>query len=197
MEQRPPLTGVNGPAMETVQAEPGWERAGVTYVEGMHFAGEADGMRVDLDAGEDAGGSGAGARPMRLVLLSLAGCTVMDVLSILRKKRQQVSGLRVDVEGQQVDQHQRVYNQIVLIYRVRGTNSTPPGGRTRDRAVGDAELFCDGDDRRRGRDHEPVRDRGSSVTVAAGEDRLENGMTSTAAGTGCRTVKRRPNIIVA
>ena len=45
------------------------------------------------------GGTGAGAQPLRLVLLGMAGCTAMDVISILRKKRQQVSGLEVEVRG--------------------------------------------------------------------------------------------------
>jgi hypothetical protein len=63
------------------------ETASVTLAEGMHFAGAIDGFHIDLDAEEYAGGTGAGPQPHRLLLLALAGCTAMDVISILRKKR--------------------------------------------------------------------------------------------------------------
>jgi putative redox protein len=96
------------------------ENASVALAEGMHFVGEIDGFRTDTDAREEAGGVGAGPEPLRLLLLSLASCTAMDVISILRKKRQEVTDLTVDVRGSRVDAHPRVYDRIEVIYRVRG-----------------------------------------------------------------------------
>jgi putative redox protein len=96
------------------------ENASVALAEGMHFVGEIDGFRIDTDAREEAGGVGAGPEPLRLLLLSLASCTAMDVISILRKKRQEVTDLTVDVRGSRVDEHPRVYDRIEVIYRVRG-----------------------------------------------------------------------------
>src|SRR2546423_13439158 len=87
------------------------ETASVTLVEGMHFVGAIDSFHIDLDAQEDVGGTSAGPQPPRLLLLALAGCTAMDVISILRKKRQQVSGLTVAVQGSRADQHPRVYTR--------------------------------------------------------------------------------------
>jgi putative redox protein len=95
------------------------ESASVALAEGMHFVGDIDGYRIDLDAEESVGGRGAGTQPLRLLLLGMAGCTAMDVVSILRKKRQQVSGLEVEVQGGRVDEHPRVYDRIEIIYRVR------------------------------------------------------------------------------
>ena len=95
------------------------ENASVTLAEGLHFVGDIDGFRVDLDAEESVGGQGAGAQPLRLVLLGMAGCTAMDVISVLRKKRQEVSGLEVEVSGNRVDEHPRVYDSIEVVYRVR------------------------------------------------------------------------------
>jgi putative redox protein len=96
------------------------EGASVALAEGMHFVGDIDGFRIDLDAEEGVGGRGAGTPPMRLLLLGMAGCTAMDVISILRKKQQQVSGLKVEVRGGRVDEHPRVYDRMEVVYRVRG-----------------------------------------------------------------------------
>jgi putative redox protein len=101
------------------------ESACVALAEGMHFVGDVDGFRIDLDAEEDFGGRSVGTQPLRLLLLSIAGCTAMDVLSILRKKRQQVSGLEVGVQGNRVDEHPRVYDRVEIIYRVKGTGVDP------------------------------------------------------------------------
>jgi putative redox protein len=101
------------------------ETASVTLAEGMHFVGAIDSFRMDLDAEKYAGGVGAGPQPHRLLLLALAGCTAMDVISILRKKRQQVSDLNVEVHGRRADQHPKVYTQIEVLYRVRGNNVDP------------------------------------------------------------------------
>ena len=106
--------------MEINQETQNIENASVALAEGMHFVGEIDGFRTDTDAREEAGGVGAGPEPLRLLLLSLASCTAMDVISILRKKRQEVTDLTVDVRGSRVDEHPRVYDRIEVIYRVRG-----------------------------------------------------------------------------
>ena len=68
---------------------------------------------------------GAGQEPHRLLLLAMAGCTAMDVLSILRKKHQQVSGLGVEVQGSWANQHPRVYTRFDVLYRVRGATIDP------------------------------------------------------------------------
>jgi putative redox protein len=113
--------------MERIEAaDRDWEsRASVTLAEGMHFVGEVDGFSVDLDADEGVGGQNAGASPMHLLLLSLAGCTAMDVASILRKKRQQVTGLVVEVQGKQRSDHPKVYESVEVLYRVRGRGVDP------------------------------------------------------------------------
>lgn len=111
--------------METENKDQEVETASATLVSGMHFVGEIDGFRMNLDAEESVGGVGAGPQPHRLLLEALAGCTAMDVISILRKKRQQVSGLSVQVQGSRADQHPRVYTHINVLYRVRGNNVDP------------------------------------------------------------------------
>jgi putative redox protein len=80
---------------------------------------------VDLDAAPAVGGTGAGPQPLQLLLVGLAGCTGMDVISILRKKRQQVSALVVEVTGQRAADHPRVYTTIEIVYRVRGMHLDP------------------------------------------------------------------------
>src|SRR6266480_7658152 len=111
--------------MDTANNDQEMESASVTLVDGLHFAGDIGGVRIDLDAEESVGGMGAGPQPHRLLLLAMAGCTAMDVLSILRKKRQQVDGLSVEVQGSRADQHPRVYTRIEVLYRVRGQNVDP------------------------------------------------------------------------
>jgi len=105
--------------MDTANNDQELESASVTLVDGLHFAGDIGGVRIDLDAEESVGGVGAGPQPHRLLLLAMAGCTAMDVLSILRKKRQQVSGLSVEVQGSRAEQHPRVYTRFEVLYRVR------------------------------------------------------------------------------
>ncbi len=111
--------------MDTANNDQELESASVTLVDGLHFAGDIGGVRIDLDAEESVGGVGAGPQPHRLLLLAMAGCTAMDVLSILRKKRQQVRGLSVEVQGSRAEQHPRVYTRFEVRYRVRGTNIDP------------------------------------------------------------------------
>jgi putative redox protein len=111
--------------METENKDQEPETASATLADGMHFVGNIEDFRWDLDAGRGVGGVGAGPQPHRLLLLAMASCTAMDVISILRKKRQQVSGLNVVVQGSRAEQHPKIYTQFDVLYRVRGHNVDP------------------------------------------------------------------------
>lgn len=90
--------------------------------DGMSFRGRTgSGHDLVLDAAPDAGGQERGPRPMELVLLALAGCTGMDVISILRKMRQDVSGYEVHVRGdERAPDFPKVYTKITVEHVVRG-----------------------------------------------------------------------------
>lgn len=88
---------------------------------GMRFDSVGtDGVTVLLDSDGAHGGSGAGFRPMELMLVSLGGCTGMDVLSILRKKRQDVSAYRIEVSGKQATDYPHVFTDIAIRHIVHG-----------------------------------------------------------------------------
>ena len=87
----------------------------------MSFTGSADsGFEVPLGSYPEVGGDNDGFRPMELMAVSLAGCTAMDVISILKKKRQEVSDFQVKVETERADQHPKVFTSAVIEYHVAG-----------------------------------------------------------------------------
>jgi putative redox protein len=88
----------------------------------MAFEGSAaSGFTLPLDSNPEAGGENSGFRPMELLLVGLAGCTAMDVISILQKKRQDVTAFEVRVlEAERAADHPRVYTKITLEYVVTG-----------------------------------------------------------------------------
>ncbi|GAB4575009.1 MAG: OsmC family protein [Anaerolineae bacterium] len=77
---------------------------------------------IRFDSDESVGGHNQGFRPLEMVLVGLAGCTAMDVISILRKKKQDVTAFEVEVEGFQVDTHPKYFGEINVVYRVTGRN---------------------------------------------------------------------------
>ncbi len=100
--------------------------ASVTWKGDMHFTGTADtGFGLTLDAAPAVGGQDMGFRPLELMLISLAGCTGMDVISILKKKRQDVTDFEVRVDAEQADEHPHVYTEIHVTYLVRGHDVDP------------------------------------------------------------------------
>ena len=81
-------------------------QAKTTWQENMAFLGTADsGFSIQLDAKKEVGGEGKGFIPMELMALSLAGCTAMDVISILRKKQQDVTDFEVHVDAPRAEKH--------------------------------------------------------------------------------------------
>ncbi|WP_174556078.1 OsmC family protein [Aggregatilinea lenta] len=92
----------------------------------MIFTGySSNGYSIPIDARPGAGGHEAGVSPMELVLTALGGCTAMDVLSILRKKQERITGMEVFVEGDRADEHPKVYTNITVRFVVTGHDVKP------------------------------------------------------------------------
>ena len=87
----------------------------------MTFTGSADtGFEVTLGASPAVGGDNDGFRPLELMAVSLAGCTAMDVISILQKKRQEVTDFEVAVAADRADEHPKVFTAATIEYHVIG-----------------------------------------------------------------------------
>ncbi len=95
--------------------------AKVVWSSGLSFTGTADtGFELPLGAHPGVGGSNDGFRPMELLALGVAGCTAMDVISILHKKRQRVSSFEVTITADQSQDHPRVFTRMDIHYLVKG-----------------------------------------------------------------------------
>jgi putative redox protein len=100
--------------------------AKVTWHDGLSFTGTAGtGFEVSLGASASVGGAEDGFRPMELLAVGLAGCTAMDVISILQKKRQEVTAFEVKVHTKSAEEHPHVWTYVQLEYLVTGRNVDP------------------------------------------------------------------------
>jgi putative redox protein len=87
----------------------------------MKFIGTAgSGHPVTMDAAPEVGGSDSGTRPKELLLNGLAGCTGMDVISILEKMKIRPESFRIEVEAEQTEEHPKVFKKIHMVYYVKG-----------------------------------------------------------------------------
>jgi putative redox protein len=94
--------------------------AKVTWKEKMAFEAVADsGKSILLDSPSDPA-ERLGPGPMELVAMSMAGCTAMDIISIMKKKQQNVTGLEVKVHAERADDYPKVYTRAELVYEVTG-----------------------------------------------------------------------------
>ncbi|WP_297092026.1 OsmC family protein [uncultured Draconibacterium sp.] len=94
----------------------------VSWKENMAFEAEVNGHKLMLDATEEVGGENRGPRPKPLMLTALAGCTGMDVISILRKMRVEVDDFNVIVSGDLTDEHPKQYFKMNVIYEFKGSD---------------------------------------------------------------------------
>lgn len=98
-------------------------KATVQWKENMTFVGMPDsGIPVQMDADASFGGTGNGVRPMEMVALGLAGCTGMDVISVLRKKRQQVTHFEVRINAPRSAEYPKVFTSALITYILIGKN---------------------------------------------------------------------------
>ena len=92
----------------------------VNWLENMAFEAEVNGHKIIIDAAEPVGGENRGPRPKPLMLVALAGCTGMDVVSILKKMRVEVESFNVVVEGDLTEEHPKQFSQMRVIYEFKG-----------------------------------------------------------------------------
>jgi putative redox protein len=95
--------------------------ARVLLMNNMVFQGAStSGHKLLMDADDAAGGRNEGFRPAELLLVGFGGCTGMDVISILRKKRQIITGLEMNVKGEKAEDYPKIYETVHVEYVVKG-----------------------------------------------------------------------------
>ena len=90
----------------------------------MEFETELNGHKLTLDASPEVGGTDKGPRPKMLMLTALAGCTGMDVVSILKKMKVEFDEFNVRVDGSLSEEHPKYYETMNVIYEFKGKDLT-------------------------------------------------------------------------
>jgi len=98
------------------------ESINVKWNDGMAFEAEVMGHKIIMDADPEFGGKQKGPKPKLLLLIALAGCTGMDIISLLNKMRVEFSELNITVDGDTVDEHPKKFTRIKITYEVTGKN---------------------------------------------------------------------------
>jgi putative redox protein len=116
-------------------------KATVRWVQDAMFLGESgSGHAVVMDGAPDAGGRNLGVRPMEMLLLGLGGCTAFDVVMILKRGREPVTGCVVDMDADRAETEPKVFTRIAMKYRVSGRGLDP---KKVERAVNlSAQKYC-------------------------------------------------------
>ena len=93
-----------------------------TWQSNMQFESTNQGGNLLIDAGEESGGEGKGYRPKSLMLSALAGCSGLDVVSLLKKMRAEVDDFTIDIEAHLTYEHPKFYDKVNVIYNFYGTD---------------------------------------------------------------------------
>ena len=88
----------------------------------VHFEGSSNStsVKVHIDGSPDIGGEGLGARPMELVLMALGSCSALDLVSILKKQRQQIDDMHINVEGERRETIPTIFTRIHISFTLKG-----------------------------------------------------------------------------
>jgi putative redox protein len=106
----------------------------------VHFeaAGSGD-VKVHVDGSDAIGGQGLGVRPMELVLMALGSCSSFDLISILKKQRQEIADVSVTVEGHRTDAVPAVFTNIHMTFHITGKLDTEKAEKAAELAV---KKYC-------------------------------------------------------
>jgi putative redox protein len=116
-------------------------KAKITWINGRAFLGESgSGHSVVMDGAPEAGGRNIGVRPMEMLLLGLGGCTAFDVVMILEKSRENITGCEVELISERASEDPKVFTYVKMIYTVTGKDLKPASV---ERAIKlSAEKYC-------------------------------------------------------
>ncbi len=116
-------------------------KAKITWLNGRAFVAESgSGHAVVIDGAPEAGGRNIGVRPMEMMLMGLGGCTAFDVVMILEKGREKVTGCEVSLEAERASEDPKVFTKVKMIYHLKGENLKPAAV---ERAIKlSAEKYC-------------------------------------------------------
>ena len=113
----------------------------VNWVDGLLMVGKSDsGHTITMDGPPESGGENLGVRPMEMLLLGVAGCTMIDVVTTLKKMRQDLSHLETKINAERATDHPKVFTDIHIQFIVKGQNLDE---KKVDKAITlSAEKYC-------------------------------------------------------
>lgn len=95
----------------------------IKHIENVCLMAESEsGHSLIIDGSAEIGGRNLGVRPMELILMGLGGCTTMDILTILRKKRQNITDCVIEIDSQRRDKVPKIFSKIHLHFIITGEN---------------------------------------------------------------------------
>jgi putative redox protein len=110
----------------------------INWVQDVQFCAETEtGHKITLDGPAEFGGTNAGPRPMEMLLVGLGGCTAFDVVTILKKARQEIENCEVEIDAERADTIPKVFTRIHIHFIVTGK------GLTEDRVERAVKLSAD------------------------------------------------------
>jgi putative redox protein len=116
------------------------ESINLKWLDKMAFESDIDGHKIKVDSRADVGGTNQGPRPKPLMMVALAGCTAMDVISILNKMRVDVKEFNVRVEGDVTEEHPKHYTAMHIIYEFKGKDL--PAGKLEKAVQLSQDNYC-------------------------------------------------------
>ena len=113
----------------------------VNWVDGLLMVGKSDsGHTITMDGPPESGGENLGVRPMEMLLLGVAGCTMIDVVTTLKKMRQDLSHCETKINAERATDHPKVFTAIHIQFVVKGKDLDP---KKVDKAITlSAEKYC-------------------------------------------------------
>ena len=113
----------------------------VNWVDGMLMVGKShSGHSITMDGPPEIGGDNLGVRPMEMLLLGVAGCTMIDVVTTLKKMRQELTHCETKVNAERADEHPKVFTDVHIQFIVKGKDLDP---KKVEKAITlSAEKYC-------------------------------------------------------
>ena len=98
------------------------ETINASWLGNMAFEVDIEGHKITLDASKEVGGENRGPKPKPLMLVALAGCTGMDVVSLMKKMRIDVKKVNIIVDGELTEEHPKHFHSMHITYEFHGTD---------------------------------------------------------------------------